>query len=302
MPEMSSPHNAERAPARVASPPTCASHTMSSSDLGRPKATGCPAWATISTGPSTRSMSAHDGGGEAHGVADALTSVVSGSFSCAGASPILGVGSRTAGSGSTSPAARTRRTWTATPTRPTEEPRWASLRWDRSTSPHSSATASTASISTGVNACREIHPKRGPRACRGCAAGCASDAHDHRERRADGTPRRAERRQRRQIAGATVLDIYFCNSPPPASAAPTRTPTASCASTSPQAPTCPCTAGYLDYVAAELNRRAPQAAQVENRRRRPRPVALLTVHTTPCCADRLNPPSSRRPERERGRK
>jgi hypothetical protein len=60
------------------------------------------------------------------------------------------------------------------------------------------------------------HRERGPRACRRCAAGCASHAHDHRKRRTDGTPRRAERRQRRQIAAATVLDIYFCNSSPPA--------------------------------------------------------------------------------------
>jgi hypothetical protein len=133
----------------------------------------------------------HDGGGEAHGIADALTSVVSGSFPCAGASPILGVGSRTAGSGSTSPAqehaVRGRR---HAPARQRGRGGRA-CGGNRSTASHSSATASPASISTGVTACREIHPERGPGACRGCAAGCASDAHDHRERRADGTPRRA---------------------------------------------------------------------------------------------------------------
>jgi IS30 family transposase len=45
-----------------------------------------------------------------------------------------------------------------------------------------------------------------------------------------------------QIAVATDLDIYFCDPHAPWQTAATRTPTVCSASTSPRAPTCPCTA------------------------------------------------------------
>ena len=53
-----------------------------------------------------------------------------------------------------------------------------------------------------------------------------------------------------QIAAATNLEVYFCDPRSPWSEAPTKTPTACCASTSPRAPTCVHGVGYFDFVAA----------------------------------------------------
>jgi hypothetical protein len=46
------------------------------------------------------------------------------------------------------------------------EPRWASLRWERSISPRSSAMVSAAAISSGMRECRAIPPGAGPPPCR----------------------------------------------------------------------------------------------------------------------------------------
>ena len=85
-----------------------------------------------------------------------------------------------------------------------------------------------------------------------------------------------------QIAAATDLDIYFCDRTRPGNAAATRTPTGSCASTSPRAPTQPMGPGYLDHVAAELNnrprKRLPGAPQPKPRE------TLWETSNTRCCA------------------
>ena len=60
----------------------------------------------------------------------------------------------------------------------------------------------------------------------------------------------------KQFAIATDMAVYFCDPHSPGSAAPTRTPTACCASTSPRAPTCRVHGPEdLDHVAQELNGR-----------------------------------------------
>ena len=66
----------------------------------------------------------------------------------------------------------------------------------------------------------------------------------------------AELALHKRIGASLDMAVYFCDPHSRGSAAPTRTPTGSCASTSPKAPTYPSTRrDYLDAVAEELNDR-----------------------------------------------
>ena len=64
-----------------------------------------------------------------------------------------------------------------------------------------------------------------------------------------------EMRDWKQVHVDAGIEVFFCDPHAPGSAAPTRTPTGCCASTSPRAPTSPRHRGRLDAVADELNDR-----------------------------------------------
>ncbi len=86
----------------------------------------------------------------------------------------------------------------------------------------------------------------------------------------------------RHVTVDTGIQVYFCDPHSPGSAAPTRTPTACCASTSPRAPTCRVHTAATSKPSPTAQHPPPQDPRLEDTIREAQPA--------PRCDHRLNPP------------
>jgi hypothetical protein len=102
-----------------------------------------------------------------------------------------------------------------------------------------------------------------------------------------------EMRDWKQIHVDAGIDVFFCDPHAPGSAAPTRTPTACCASTSPRAPTSP-PSPKPGSTPSPTNSTAARASASTS------PTRPSSSHSC-CCNNRSNPPFPLRIARRRRR-